>query len=104
MPAANTTLTQLVADITNGHYDRDFDIIKGCIDSRKKALVSIRTASIRPGDRVRIVDTRPKYLIGQLATVERVNQTTVTAKLDRTVGKFRMEHNIRIPVACVEIV
>lgn len=89
----------MIDDIKTGKYDNVLDMISAAIKARKEALKP-QIWEFQMGDRVRLINTNPKYLDGAMATVRKVNRTKIVIDLDERHGKFH--HNITTPLAMVE--
>lgn len=93
----------LASDIIIGKHDAELDGIITAVRSRQKALAAANVAAVTKGDTVVLSDDiRPRYLAGQHATVERVNQTTMTLRLtDPTTGRRFGSGPFRCPVTLI---
>jgi hypothetical protein len=56
---------------------------------------------ISVGDKIVFKDIRPKYMIGETATVIGKRRTKLEVKLDSPVGRFG-ESTVVVPASCVE--
>jgi hypothetical protein len=87
----------IIPGIMTGQYDDELEGIIGAINHRRKMLREASAAGVfhtlKPGDKVRLVNLRPKYLVGQTATVVRKNQTRVVVTIDNPPigGRFQGE-------------
>ncbi len=87
--------------IMYGAYDNKLTALKQEIDERVKRTREF--VEWFEGERVRInEDCRPKYLVGELATVVQVSRTKVSVKLDRDSGRFRKDSVLKVPVTLLE--
>lgn len=87
----------IIQAVLAGDVDDDLDGISGAINDRRRSLRATQSRlvfhTLKPGDKVRLVNLRPKYLVGEIATVVRKNQTRVVVTLDNPTlsGRFRGE-------------
>lgn len=93
-------------DIVDNLDDQDFnmliDYIRFKVKARQKERAARAAADVNIGDRVRLINIKPQYMIGQTGVVESKNQTRFTVKLDRgPIKKFRTGTVICSP-ACLE--
>ena len=88
-------------------------ILKGECDEFLKSIIDtaqLRQSQLKPkiyefsvGQRVKFSNTvRPKYLVGAMGTVSKVNRTKVIVDLDERHERFY--RNISTPLAMVEMV
>lgn len=97
-----TYFQNIVVPILNGQCD---EFLKGIIDTAQ-----LRQSQLKPkiyefsvGQRVKFSNTvRPKYLVGAMGTVSKVNRTKVVVDLDERHERFY--RNISTPLAMVEMV
>lgn len=68
--------------IFRGDYDDHFDSIQQAIKARQGMLEYHKFWTIKAGDRVRLVNLRPKYMVGATGVVLNKKQSRVTVKLD----------------------
>lgn len=95
----------VIASIRSGQYDDELDAICEVANARRRfAQVSGVQSLAYVGARVKFVRGRPRYLIGELATVVKVMQTWIEVKLDQDCGKFSAKSTIRTPMSIVEVV
>lgn len=90
----------VIDDIANGKHDAVLDRILDTARARRKATETSRLHAMQPGDKIRIKDTRPKYLNGCTGEVVKINQTTASVKLD-TPPQPKWGGTIRVPASCV---
>lgn len=83
----------------SGDFDEYLDGMMQTIQLRKKDMAP-KIWEYKVGDRVRMVNTNPKYLNGAMATVRKVNRTKIVIDLDEKQGRFY--HNITTPLSMVE--
>lgn len=88
-----------VVPVLSGQMDEFLDGMIQTINLRKKEMAP-KVWEFRMGDRVRLINTNPKYLDGAMATVRKVNRTKIVVDLDERHGRFH--HNITTPLAMVE--
>ena len=82
-----------------GEFDEYLDSIIHACQARKKDLAP-KVWEFQVGDRVRMVNTNPKYLNGAMATVRKINRTKIVIDLDEKQGRFF--RNITTPLSMVE--
>lgn len=82
-----------------GEYDEYLDNIIAAVHNRKKDMAP-KVWEFQVGDRVRMVNTNPKYLNGAMATVRKINRTKIVIDLDEKQGRFF--RNITTPLSMVE--
>ena len=85
-------------------------ILKGECDEFLKSIIDtaqLRQTQLKPkiyefnvGDRVKMVNTNPRYLNGATATVRKINRTKIVIDLDEKQGRFF--RNITTPLSMVE--
>lgn len=86
----------MIQDIINGKMDAELDAIASAIRARRDILEKQKMFQFKPGDRVifnRL--TRPKYLVGQKATVQYLNRETVVVTIDDTAGLVKYRGQIK---------
>jgi hypothetical protein len=88
-----------VVPVLSGEMDEYLDNIVEVIKIRKDQLKP-SIWEFQVGDRVRMVNTNPKYLNGAMATVKKVNRTKIVIDLDTPQGRF--SRNINTPLSMVE--
>jgi hypothetical protein len=88
-----------VVPVLSGQMDEYLDNIVEVIKIRKDQLKP-SIWEFQVGDRVRMVNTNPKYLNGAMATVKKVNRTKIVIDLDTPQGRF--SRNINTPLSMVE--
>ena len=90
-----------VADgIVSGYYDENLDYLISALQNRKKAINNAKIYILQVGDRVKMINTNPKYLNGQMATVKKINRTKVVIDLDNRCSRFYT--NISTPLSMIE--
>ena len=82
-----------------GEYDEYLDNIIAAVHNRKKDMAP-KVWEFQVGDRVKMVNTNPKYLNGAMATVRKINRTKIVIDLDEKQGRFF--RNITTPLSMVE--
>ena len=85
--------------VLTGQMDEYLDGMIRTIQMRKKDMAP-KVWEFQVGDRVRLVNANPKYLIGAEATVKKVNRTKIVIDLDSPQGRF--SKNISTPLSMVE--
>jgi hypothetical protein len=98
------TYTEVVDSILDGKYGNyELDQISGAIKERRVQVASRLRYKLNTGDRVRVVGAlRPKYLIGLIGVVKRVNQTTITIDFEEPEKARRYARGVRMPLEFVE--
>jgi len=86
--------------IACGEYDADLALIREALRVRKESLTVALAITLRPGDRVKIVSGRPKYIIGATARVTDVMQKYCRIDLDEQHGNYR--YGIRCPISMLK--
>lgn len=93
-------------------YHNDFvvPVLKGERDEFLNGMIQtiqLRKSDMAPkiwefqiGDRIKMVNTNPKYLNGARGTIKKINRTKVVVDLDEKHGRFY--HNITTPLSMVE--
>jgi hypothetical protein len=96
--------------IHSTNEDGDLDVIFDACRARRKTLGSIKAATVKEGDRVRIDGISPKYLAGVTGTVTSIDRSRkggiAVVEADRPVfgSRHRGETTIAgIPTACLNI-
>src|SRR5579872_779022 len=73
------TPREVVQHIADGEYDKELDsLIRVALDRRRylqSVIATVNQSEFVPGTRVRLVDIRPKYLIGLTGTVSQLPST-----------------------------
>jgi hypothetical protein len=106
------TMSQVVfqkfmQDLRAGEYDDNLGQVKDLIENRRQKLAQLNASAILPGSHVKIVgNIRPVYLVGNIAKVTKVNQSTVSISFLQPIygtgGRSRPITDCRIPLTCVE--
>lgn len=91
----------VIKSIREGEYDTHLDAIANVAYQRKRHLALQQGWTLQVGDRVEFHTGRPRYLIGEKATITKVMQSWVLLKLDRSVGKFSNLSTIRTPMTII---
>lgn len=94
-------MSDTAGDILTGALDSELVAIEKAVTLRRKILAEGQ--SFLPGTRVRIINIRPKYMEGKLATVKYREGSKVVVDLDYSIGRF-IGKDLRVPVTCVEVV
>lgn len=90
---------KVILPIMQGEYDDYLDNFVQACQNRKKDMAP-KVWEFRVGDRVRMINTNPKYLNGAMATVRKINRTKIVIDLDEKQGRFF--RNITTPISMVE--
>lgn len=92
---------ELIENINAGLCDNQLDaIIIAASERRRNKLLAVGR-SLMPGDRVKYVAGRPRYLIGMTGTVEKVKSAYVLVRIDRDIGKFTTHGTINTPMSLI---
>lgn len=74
--------TEIIQAVLRGDADDNLDGIADATRERRKTVAHASFFTYKPGDRVRLVNLRPKYLVGLEATVVRRNKSRIVVTLD----------------------
>jgi len=85
--------------VLSGQMDEYLDGMIQTIQLRKKEMRP-KIWEFQVGDRIKMVNTNPKYLNGAEGTVKKINRTKVVIDLDNRHGRFYT--NITTPLSMVE--
>lgn len=88
-----------VVPVLTGQMDEYLDGMLNTIQLRKKDMAP-KIWEFQIGDRIKMVNTNPKYLNGAMGTVKKINRTKVVIDLDERQGRFH--YNITTPLSMVE--
>ena len=80
--------------------EREMKQVEQAIKMRKEILKSELLVSLRPGDKVRVDNIRPKAICGLVATVNKVNRTTISVTFGEDAGKY--SGPCKVPSSCCE--
>lgn len=95
-------IQDIITAISNGALDNHLGAIRRAIKARETLLAGLTIAALAPGDTVVIQNTRPTYLNGQQATVEKVNDKTVTVRFSNPIAARRFGNGrVRVPSTCL---
>ena len=83
----------------SGEFDEFLDGMIQTIQLRKKEMRP-KIWEYQIGDRIKIVNSNPKYLIGAHGTVRKINRTKIVIDLDNRHERFHK--NILVPLSMVE--
>lgn len=89
----------MVLSIMRGEHDAMLDTLIQVCQNRKKDMAP-KIWEFRVGDRIRMVNTNPKYLNGAEGTVKKVNRVKVVIDLDERHNRFYK--NITTPLTMIE--
>ncbi len=99
-----TKATTVMQNIVNGEYDADLRQLNNACSARRKTVEDtakqVMFIGLSVGDKVRIVNARPRYLIGATAVIVRKNQKKVVIDLDQP--RRRFQFGITCPVNMIE--
>lgn len=76
------TIDEVKAAINNGSMDSHVEDIMTLIRERRQVLGLKKLIDLKRGDKVKFIEGRPAYLIGQIATVRRINGKSVGIEFD----------------------
>ena len=85
--------------VLSGQMDEYLDGMIQTLQLRKKDMAP-KVWEFRVGDRIKMVNTNPKYLNGALGTVTKINRTKVVIDLDERYNRFYK--NITTPLSMIE--
>jgi hypothetical protein len=85
--------------VLSGQMDEYLDGMIQTIQLRKKEMRP-KIWEFQVGDRIKMVNTNPKYLNGAEGTIKKINRTKVVVDLDNRHGRFYT--NITTPLSMVE--
>jgi hypothetical protein len=84
--------------------DAEFAMIAKAVETRRRQIQQLKFGSLKPGDRVRFVACRPKYLIGRTATVKKVVGDVIYVNGAEVGSKFASQPNLKVKKDMVEVV
>jgi len=88
----------IIRSINAGDADEEIRAVLKVVNERIKTVARIALATLEVGDRVRFNDnTRPVYLRGATAVVQKVNHQSVTVTMETGVRKYAAGSKIRVP-------
>ena len=85
--------------VLSGQFDEYLDGMIQTIQLRKKDMAP-KVWEFQIGDRIKMVNTNPKYLNGAMGTVKKINRTKIVIDLDERHNRFYK--NITTPLSMVE--
>lgn len=85
--------------VLTGQMDEYLDGMLNTIQMRKKDMAP-KIYEFQIGDRIKMVNTNPKYLNGAMGTVKKINRTKIVIDLDERHNRFYK--NITTPLSMVE--
>lgn len=85
--------------VLTGQMDEYLDGMIQTIQLRKKDMAP-KVWEFQVGDRIKMVNTNPKYLNGAVGTIKKINRTKVVVDLDER--RERFFHNITTPLSMIE--
>ena len=74
--------------ISNGEFDSKLDDLEEIIRLRKRSISQRNVATLNVGDKVRVKNCSPKYVVGAIATVTEKKGNKVSVQLPKLNGKF----------------
>ena len=96
----NQLASELISSIYQGAMDDQIDGIYEALNARRKYLQARKSSEVASmisvGDRVRLTDVKPKYLVGVMGEAVAIEGGKAKVMLDRGVGRY---HNAA-PVGC----
>lgn len=96
-------LETIFGRLSAGEFDESLDALSSMIQIRRRVMATRVLFTVKAGDRVRLKNTRSKYLNGCVGTVRRVEGDRVVLALDRPVGRFG-RGDVHSPASTVELV
>ena len=81
-------ISELTTNIRSGRYDIEMELLKSAVIYRSKELREHTAAQHKVGDRVRLVNIRPKYMVGKTATIVSIGRVRASIKLDEPEARF----------------
>ena len=98
---------KFMQDLRAGEFDDNLAQVKDLVENRRLKLAQLNATTIVPESHVKIVgNIRPVYLVGHIAKVNKVNQSTVSLSFLQPIygngGRLRPIQDCRIPLTCVE--
>lgn len=103
-----TGFSDVTKQILYGEFDDQIEELIEALVARRKIVRQMQAAQIRaslePGDRVRIQNISPKYLIGTTAVVRSVPPRSkyVVVELEQAVGLYMARSTTKVPAVCLE--
>ncbi len=99
---------EFITNLRDGHYDDNLESIRMLVTNRREKLAQLEGSAMVPGSHVIICgDIRPVYLVGHIAKVTKVNQSTVSISFLKPIygtgGRTRPIVDCRVPVTCVQL-
>ena len=88
-----------VTPLFMGEFDEYLDGMIHTINEYKKSKAP-KIWEFQIGDRIKMVNTNPKYLNGATGVVKKINRTKVVIDLDERHNRFY--HNITTPLSMIE--
>lgn len=104
------TPLDIMKAVEDGVMDERIDELYEALKTRRKInrmeKAEAVTSRISTGDQVRLVDVKPKYLEGTIATVRGVKNTRLVVEFDEdpSLRRWSGAKNVRVPASSVEIV
>jgi hypothetical protein len=100
-------VSPIITDILQGKFDADLaSIITAAGERRKlvsKALAAVTLHEIGVGQKVRVLNIRPSYMIGKVGKVVEKTRTRFVVEFEGEVGRFG-SGKVTVPASCVEAV
>lgn len=94
--------------VLEGKYDDDLERIEAVCRERRLFLRAVQSATtmvaVQIGNRVRIKNISPKYLVGATAKVTGKRRTKLEIEFEETRRRFFKGTTCIIPSSCVEII
>jgi hypothetical protein len=81
-------ISELTTNIRSGRYDIEMDLLRQAVTDRFNALKEHRAAQHQVGDKVRLVNIRPKYMVGKIATIKSISRVRASIELDEPESRF----------------
>ena len=104
MTEDNEQLQAFLAAMQTGSHDAELDEIDAALHYRRSVIARRKASSLKPGDKVRFTNGRPKYLNGLLATVKRADETHVWVDIpnEPAYKRFAGSTDVRSPIGIIE--
>ena len=106
--------TTTVQDLIDGVQRLDPDelgVLQDAVTARRKYLRSVETSKalsvFKPGDKVRLRDLMPKYVVGTTGEIVKRDGAKFVVKIDDSADiqvKHRFGSEIRVPAGCLTLV
>ena len=104
MTEDNEQLQAFLAAIQTGSHDDELDEIDAALNYRRNVIARRKANALKPGDKVRFINGRPKYLNGLTATVKRADESHVWVDCpnEPAYKRFAGSTDVRSPISIIE--